>query len=381
MNLAFYIHIPYCVKRCGYCDFNTYTPAELQLTEGLTQISNSYIDLLVKEIEFARNQVGESAIVPSIFFGGGTPSLMEASDIKRVITAISEQFKLDPIAEVTLETNPDTVTKEKLKQFYDAGVNRISFGMQSSVPHVLKTLDRTHNPENLPQVTKWASEVGFKEISVDLIYGTPGESKQDWQQSIDSALALPISHISAYALIVEEGTKLAAQIKRGEIAKPDDDLTAEKYIMADKAFTTAGFNWYELSNWAKPNSQSKHNLAYWLGHNWWGAGPGAHSHINGKRFWNVKHPNLYKQKIQANETVILDSEVLKGSQIESERLMLSIRLPQGVAKNTLNNQQILELTDYVNSGHLDQENWNLGRATLTLDGRLIADRIVREILL
>jgi len=381
VNLAFYIHIPYCVKRCGYCDFNTYTPAELQLTEGLTQISNSYIDLLVKEIEFARNQVGESAIVPSIFFGGGTPSLMEASDIKRVITAISKQFKLDPIAEVTLETNPDTVTKEKLKQFYDAGVNRISFGMQSSVPHVLKTLDRTHNPENLPQVTKWASEVGFKEISVDLIYGTPGESKQDWQQSIDSALALPISHISAYALIVEEGTKLAAQIKRGEIAKPDDDLTAEKYIMADKAFTTAGFNWYELSNWAKPNSQSKHNLAYWLGHNWWGAGPGAHSHINGKRFWNVKHPNLYKQKIQANETVILDSEVLKGSQIESERLMLSIRLPQGLEKNTLNNQQILELTDYVNSGHLDQENWNLGRATLTLDGRLIADRIVREILL
>jgi oxygen-independent coproporphyrinogen-3 oxidase len=381
VNLAFYIHIPYCVKRCGYCDFNTYTPAELQLTEGLTQISNSYIDLLVKEIEFARNQVGESAIVPSIFFGGGTPSLMEASDIKRVITAISKQFKLDPIAEVTLETNPDTVTKEKLKQFYDAGVNRISFGMQSSVPHVLKTLDRTHNPENLPQVTKWATEVGFKEISVDLIYGTPGESKQDWQQSIDSALALPISHISAYALIVEEGTKLAAQIKRGEIAKPDDDLTAEKYIMADKAFTTAGFYWYELSNWAKPNSQSKHNLAYWLGHNWWGAGPGAHSHINGKRFWNVKHPNLYKQKIQANETVILDSEVLKGSQIESERLMLSIRLPQGLEKNTLNNQQILELTDYVNSGHLDQENWNLGRATLTLDGRLIADRIVREILL
>jgi oxygen-independent coproporphyrinogen-3 oxidase len=381
VNLAFYIHIPYCVKRCGYCDFNTYTPAELQLTEGLTQISNSYIDLLVKEIEFARNQVGESAIVPSIFFGGGTPSLMEASDIKRVITAISKQFKLDPIAEVTLETNPDTVTKEKLKQFYDAGVNRISFGMQSSVPHVLKTLDRTHNPENLPQVTKWATEVGFKEISVDLIYGTPGESKQDWQQSIDSALALPISHISAYALIVEDGTKLAAQIKRGEIAKPDDDLTAEKYIMADKAFTTAGFHWYELSNWAKPNSQSKHNLAYWLGHNWWGAGPGAHSHINGKRFWNVKHPNLYKQKIQANETVILDSEVLKDSQIESERLMLSIRLPQGLEKNTLNNQQILELTDYVNSGHLDQENWNLGRATLTLDGRLIADRIVREILL
>ena len=381
VTLSFYVHIPYCIKRCGYCDFNTYTPAELQLTEGLTQISNSYIDLLIKEIEFARNQVGESAKVPSIFFGGGTPSLMEASDIKRVISAISQRFELEPNAEITLETNPDTVTKEKLNQFYDAGVNRISFGMQSSVLHVLKTLDRTHNPENLPQVTKWANEVGFKEISVDLIYGTPGESRQDWQQSIDSALALPITHISAYALIVEEGTKLAAQIKRGEIAKPDDDLTAVKYIMADKAFMAAGFNWYELSNWAKPNSQSKHNLAYWLGHNWWGAGPGAHSHINGKRFWNVKHPNLYKQKIQADETVVFDSEILEGSQIESERLMLSIRLPQGVEKKTLNNQQILELTDYVNSGHLDEENWNLGRATLTLDGRLIADRIVREILL
>lgn len=381
MNLAFYIHIPYCVKRCGYCDFNTYTPAELQLTEGLTQISNSYIDLLIKEIEFAREQVGESAKVPSIFFGGGTPSLMEASDIKRVITAISEQFELEPNAEITLETNPDTVTKEKLKQFYDAGVNRISFGMQSSVLHVLKTLDRTHNPENLPQVTKWANEVGFKEISVDLIYGTPGESRQDWQQSIDSALALPITHISAYALIVEEGTKLAAQIKRGEIAKPDDDLTAEKYIMADKAFTAAGFNWYELSNWAKNESHSKHNLSYWLGENWWGIGPGAHSHLNGERFWNVKHPNSYKEKIELNQLPIADSEILNKNQIESERLMLSIRLTSGIETKSLNEKQLNNLAGYVDSGHLNHSDWQRGRATLTLDGRLIADRIVREILL
>jgi putative oxygen-independent coproporphyrinogen III oxidase len=381
VDLAFYIHIPYCIKRCGYCDFNTYTPSELQITTGLKNITNSYTTLLITEIKSARKQVGERAVVPSIFFGGGTPSLMEAEDVKSIISTIGSEFDLAGDIEITLESNPDTVDKDKLEKFYQAGINRISFGMQSAVPHVLATLDRTHNPDNLYQVTKWASEVGFKEISVDLIYGTPGESKSDWQKSIDAALSLPITHISAYALIIEEGTKLAAQIKRGEVDQVDDDLTAEKYLMADNAFTKFGFNWYELSNWSKVNSESKHNLAYWLGKNWWGAGPGAHSHLNGKRFWNVKHPNLYKQKIDANESPVADSEDLKELQIESERLMLSIRLPSGVEKNTLNEQQILDLSGYVESGHLDKGDWDNGRATLTLDGRLIADRIVREILL
>ena len=381
MDLAFYIHIPYCIKRCGYCDFNTYTPSELQITTGLKNITNSYTTLLITEIKSARKQAGERAVVPSIFFGGGTPSLMEAEDIKSIISTIGSEFDLAGDIEITLESNPDTVDKDKLEKFYQAGINRISFGMQSAVPHVLATLDRTHNPDNLYQVTKWASEVGFKEISVDLIYGTPGESKSDWQKSIDTALSLPITHISAYALIIEEGTKLAAQIKRGEVDQVDDDLTAEKYLMADNAFTNFGFNWYELSNWSKVNSESKHNLAYWLGKNWWGAGPGAHSHLNGKRFWNVKHPNLYKQKIDANESPVADSEDLKELQIESERLMLSIRLPSGVEKNTLNEQQISDLSGYVESGHLDKGDWDNGRATLTLNGRLIADRIVREILL
>ena len=381
MNLAFYIHIPYCVKRCGYCDFNTYTPSELKITEGLAQISNSYIDLLLMEIKAAKVQVGQSANVPSIFFGGGTPSLMQPDDIGRVISTIKSEFTLLPNAEITMECNPDTVTKESLAAFRAIGVNRVSFGMQSAVKHVLATLDRTHNPENLLQVTTWAQEVGFSEISVDLIYGTPGESLADWQTSIDAALALPITHISAYALIVEEGTKLAAQIKRGEVAQVDDDLTAEKYLVADKAFTAAGFEWYELSNWAKSGSLSKHNLAYWLGDNWWGAGPGAHSHLNGKRFWNVKHPNLYKERVLANQSPVADSEVLEELQIESERLMLSLRLPSGVDKQSLNEQQLAELSSYVESGHLDQANWNQGRATLTLDGRLIADRILRQILL
>jgi oxygen-independent coproporphyrinogen-3 oxidase len=380
VNLAFYIHIPYCVKRCGYCDFNTYTPSELKIATGLSEVSNSYIDLLLLEIKQAKAQVG-SASVPSIFFGGGTPSLMEPSDIGRVIDQIKKEFVLNSDAEVTMECNPDTVSKENLAAFRQVGVNRVSFGMQSAVPHVLATLDRTHNPENLLQVTTWAKEVGFSEISVDLIYGTPGETLADWQKSIHAALALPITHISAYALIIEEGTKLAAQIKRGEVAPVDDDLAAEKYLLADKAFTAAGFQWYELSNWAKPDSLSKHNLAYWLGENWWGAGPGAHSHLNGKRFWNVKHPNLYKEKIQSNLSPIADSEVLEEIQIASEKLMLSLRLPSGVEKESLNQDQISDLSDYVESGHLDLLNWNQGRATLTLEGRLIADQILRQILL
>lgn len=381
MNLAFYIHIPYCVKRCGYCDFNTYTPTELKISTGLEQISNSYIDLLLQEIDSVREQIVGEIKVPSIFFGGGTPSLMQPNDIGRVIAKIKNEFDLLSNSEITLECNPDTVTKDSLENFKKVGINRVSFGMQSAVPHVLATLDRTHKPENLAQATTWANEVGISEISVDLIYGTPGESITDWQTSIDSALALPITHISAYALIIEEGTKLAAQIKRGDVPEVDDDLVADKYLIADKAFKEAGFEWYELSNWSKPGSESKHNMAYWNGDNWWGAGPGAHSHLNGKRFWNVKHPNLYKERIQNKQSAVADSEVLKKDQIESERLMLLLRLPSGIEKQTLNQMQLSELSEFVESGHLDRANWNQGRATLTLNGRLIADRILRKILL
>ena len=381
MNLAFYIHIPYCVKRCGYCDFNTYTPAELKISTGLEQISNSYIDLLLQEIDSVREQIVGEIRVPSIFFGGGTPSLMQPNDIGRVISKIKTEFDLPLNSEITLECNPDTVTKDSLENFKKVGINRVSFGMQSAVPHVLATLDRTHKPENLAQATTWANEVGISEISVDLIYGTPGESITDWQTSIDSALALPITHISAYALIIEEGTKLAAQIKRGEVPEVDDDLVADKYLIADKAFKEAGFEWYELSNWSKPGSESKHNMAYWNGDNWWGAGPGAHSHLDGKRFWNVKHPNLYKERIQNKQSAVADSEVLRKDQIESERLMLLLRLPSGIEKQTLNQIQLSELSEFVESGHLDRANWNQGRASLTLNGRLIADRILRKILL
>lgn len=381
MKLAFYIHVPYCSKRCGYCDFNTYTPTELKISTGLNQISNSYIDLVIKEIELAKFKIKEPVEVSSIFFGGGTPSLMEPVDLVRVITKIKTDFGISSNAEITLEVNPDSVDRDKLELFFEIGINRLSIGMQSAVSKVLKILDRTHNPENVSKVVNWATDIGFKQISVDLIYGTPGESKEDWQQSIDAALALPISHISAYALIVEPGTKLAAQIKRGEMAELDDDLTAEKYLMADQAFTNAGFYWYELSNWAKDNSKSRHNLSYWLGDNWLGIGPGAHSHIDGERYWNVKHPTLYKEKIEKGQLPIADSEILDSNQIESERLMLSIRLTSGIETKSLNMKQITDLSGYVESGHLNHSDWQQGRATLTLNGRLIADRIVREILL
>ena len=379
-NLAFYVHIPYCVRRCGYCDFNTYTPAELSISNDLSETSRSYIDLLIKELEFAR-QSTDAATVPTIFFGGGTPTLMESSDLGRVITAISSSYELAPDAEITTEANPDTVTKEKLAGLREAGFNRISFGMQSAVPHVLKSLDRTHNPENVLKATTWAREVGFNEVSVDLIYGTAGESLSDWELTIDTALSLPISHISAYALIVESGTKLGAQVKRGEVTMPDDDETADKYLLADEKFIQAGFDWYELSNWSKPGSECRHNLAYWNGDNWWGLGAGAHSHVDGRRFWNVKHPAAYTQKVVESGNPMHDQEILTPEEARSEEIMLQIRLASGLSRNALSESEGKSLPTFLADGYLLPEAWENGHIVLSKTGRLMADRIVREILL
>lgn len=379
-TLAFYVHIPYCVRRCGYCDFNTYTPSELSISNDFSGTSRSYIELLLREIEFAR-ETSTASTVPTIFFGGGTPTLMAAADLGRVISLIGEHFELKSDAEITTEANPDTVTKSKLAELREVGFNRISFGMQSAVPHVLAALDRTHNPENIFKATEWAREVGFTEISVDLIYGTAGESVQDWEVSVDTALSLPITHISAYALIVENGTKLGAQVKRGEVVMPDDDQTADKYLLADEKFTAAGFDWYELSNWSRPGSQSRHNLAYWNGDNWWGAGAGAHSHIDGRRFWNVKHPAAYTQKVLEAGNPMQEEEILTVEQARSEEIMLQIRLATGIARATLSEREESSLSDFLNGGYLVRESWERGSVVLSKTGRLIADRIVREILL
>jgi oxygen-independent coproporphyrinogen-3 oxidase len=378
--LSFYIHIPYCIKRCGYCDFNTYTPAELKVESTLSEVSQGYIDLLIKEIEMAR-EFSDATHVPTIFFGGGTPSLMEPEDLGRVIAAIATKFKLSADCEITMEANPDSLTKERLQGYIGAGINRLSIGMQSAVPHVLKVLDRTHNPENIEKVVTWAREVGFAEISIDLIYGTPGESIADWEASVDAALALNTTHISAYALIVEQGTKLAAQVRRGEITIPDDDETADKYIIADNKFNAAGLKWYEVSNWSKTGSPCRHNVAYWQGANWWGAGPGAHSHIDGRRWWNVKHPTAYRERIENSLAPLQEQEILTPEEKFREEIMLLIRLPGGLKREVFDKAQIASVEGYVASGDIDPKDWDLGVLTLTQQGRLIADRIVRDLVL
>ena len=369
--LSFYVHIPYCIKRCGYCDFNTYTPSELQDGATLEIVSNDYIDAVLRELEAAPKDV-----VPTIFFGGGTPSLLPADDLGRVITAIKARNGLTADCEVTLEANPDSVTAEKLAHYLEVGFNRISFGMQSAKPHVLAALDRTHNPANVEKAISMARVAGFKSISVDLIYGTPGESLDDWQETVSAALALDIDHISAYALIVETGTKLAAQIKRGDLTMPNDDLMADMYLLVDQMCEEAGLTWYELSNWSKPGHECRHNIAYWQNKNWWGLGPGAHSHVDGKRFWNLKHPTTYKQKLFAGESPILESEQLTAEQMNDEGILLGIRMREGLEIALLQPHALEVLAEYRHNGFVEI---NEDRVLLTPTGRLIADRIVREI--
>ncbi len=375
--LSFYIHIPYCLKRCGYCDFNTYTPSELRSGGDLASVSDGYIDLLIQECVFTP----DASSIPTIFFGGGTPTLMEPADLGRLLGHLESRFGFAKDIEITIEANPDTVTEEKLLQLRHVGINRVSFGMQSSNPKVLQILDRTHNPENVFKATEWARSAGFEHVSVDLIYGSPSETMADWQSSVETALALPIDHISAYALIVEEGTKLAGQVRRGEVVMPDEDEAADKYLLVDELASAAGFSWYELSNWSKPGGECRHNIAYWHGKNWWGLGPGAHSHLDGRRWWNVKHPNAYREKLSLGQSPLHGEEVLTVEESEEERLMLNIRLPLGLPLESLSTLQVQALAPYLESGHIDASSWDGGRVTLTRSGRLIADRIVREILL
>lgn len=377
-DLSFYVHIPYCVKRCGYCDFNTYTPSELREGGTLDTVSGDYIDAVLREIDAAHIQV-PSASVPTIFFGGGTPSLLPPRDLGRVISAIKEKWNLAPDAEITLEANPDSVDAAKLVELCAAGFNRISFGMQSAVPHVLQVLDRTHKPENIAKVVRAAREAGFESISLDLIYGTPGETLDDFRTSVTTALELGVDHLSAYALIVETGTRLAAQMKRGELSMPNDDLMADMYLLVDQLCEKAGLSWYELSNWSKPNHESRHNVAYWRNANWWGLGPGAHSHLDGVRWWNVKHPTAYKKALFEGQTSIQDREELTTQQKSDEAIMLSIRMRDGISLADLSEAQREKVAPYRETGHVDSARWEEGSLQLTPNGRLIADRIVREL--
>jgi oxygen-independent coproporphyrinogen-3 oxidase len=372
--LSFYVHVPFCSVRCGYCDFNTYTATELG--GGASQAS--YADTAVEEVRLARRVLGDvDAPVSTVFLGGGTPTLLPPADLVRVLHAIRDEFGLAADAEVTTESNPDSVDEAALAALRDGGFTRVSFGMQSAVPHVLQVLDRTHDPRRVPRVVEWARAAGFDEVSLDLIYGTPGESLDDWRTSLESALACEPDHLSAYALIVEDGTALARQVRRGDVPMPDDDDLADKYLLADDLLTAAGLDWYEVSNWARrPESACRHNLAYWRGTDWWGVGPGAHSHVGGVRWWNVKHPTAYAARLREGAGPALAREVLDAETRRVERVLLETRLRDGLATDVLDEAGRAAVPGLVARGLLEHGD----PLVLTREGRLLADAVVRDLL-
>ena len=374
-----YVHVPYCRVRCGYCDFNTYTASELGGTSRA-----EYAAQAETEISFGGEVLRRAGLperdASTVFFGGGTPTLLPAADLVRMLDRIRSVWGLAPGAEITTEANPDSVDSAYLNTLADAGFTRVSFGMQSAVPSVLATLDRTHAPERVPLVVEWARSAGLQ-VSVDLIYGTPGETIDDWTRSVEAALELAPDHLSAYALIVEAGTKLAARIRRGEIVAPDDDLHAEMYELADDRFTAAGYSWYEISNWSTSDAtRSRHNLSYWTGSDWWGVGPGAHSHAGGVRWWNVKHPRAYAERIAAGVSPAYAREILDDEARRSERVLLETRIANGLPTDVLQPDERRAIPELIAAGLLDGRAAIRGRVTPTRRGRLLADTVVQRLL-
>ncbi|GGO78780.1 radical SAM family heme chaperone HemW [Nocardioides deserti] len=375
---GFYVHVPFCTVRCGYCDFNTYTAEELT-RDGHTVSRTSYAASAVAEVRRARRVLGDRDLpVETVFLGGGTPTLLGPEDLGSVLAAIDEEFGLVPGAEVTTEANPDSVDLRYLDGLRAAGFTRVSVGMQSAVPHVLRVLDRTHDPLRVPAVVEWARAAGFDQVSLDLIYGTPGESLADWATSLDAALAAGPDHVSAYALIVEEGTALARQVRRGEVPMPDDDDLADKYLLADEQMTAAGLGWYEVSNWSRDRAaRCRHNELYWTGADWWGVGPGAHSHVGGTRWWNVKHPAAYADRLAAGRSPAHAREVLTAEDRRVERVLLELRLADGLDRAVLDEVGNAAVPGLVDRGLLEER---AGPLVLTRDGRLLADAVVRDLL-
>jgi oxygen-independent coproporphyrinogen-3 oxidase len=372
-----YVHVPFCQTRCGYCDFNTYTAAEL----GGGATRESYAGQAAAEIRFARKVLGPDAPqAATVFLGGGTPTLLPPAQLAGILTAIDGEFGLAPECEVTVEANPETVDEASLAALRAAGVTRISLGMQSAVPHVLAVLDRVHQPGRPAQCARWARAAGFEHVSLDLIYGTPGESDVDWRESLEAALAAGPDHISAYALIVEDGTRLAARIKRGEVQPPDDDAIADRYLAADDLLAAAGLHWYEISNWAAgPAARCRHNLLYWTSGNWWGVGPGAHSHVGGTRWWNVRHPSAYTARVSAGESPAQAREILTERQSHLERILLLTRLSWGCPVAELDQAGAEAARAAVADGLAEREAYQEGRVVLTRRGRLLADAVVRDL--
>jgi len=382
-DFGVYLHVPFCRVRCGYCDFNTYTATELG--GGASQAQ--YADTALREIDLAADVLARAGVadrpVSTVFVGGGTPTLLPVAHLVAMLAHVHATWDLAPGAEVTTEANPDSVTPQSLAALAEAGFTRVSFGMQSAVRHVLATLDRTHDPERLPDVVRWARDAGLQ-VSVDLIYGTPGESLADWRTSLEAAVALEPDHVSAYALVVEPGTKMATRVRRGELPMPDDDDAAAKYEVADDVLTRAGLSWYEVSNFARtPDHACRHNLAYWRGADWWGIGPGAHSHVGGVRWWNVKHPRAYAQRLEQGMSPGAGREVLDEDARELERVMLGVRLAEGLelapGTGRVPEHRRETVAGLIAEGLVDMTAAREGRIVLTRRGRLLADTVVRAL--
>jgi putative oxygen-independent coproporphyrinogen III oxidase len=384
---AIYVHVPFCTTRCGYCDFNTYTAAELGTPGGTSVSAGTYPALAIAEIGFARKVLGATDVpVSTVFFGGGTPTLLPPAAFGAILRAIDAEFGLLPGAEITTEANPESVGPAHLSELRAQGITRVSFGMQSAVPGVLATLDRVHRPGRPTQCAAWARAAGFEHVSLDLIYGTPGESAADWRCSLDTAVAAEPDHVSAYALTVEPGTRLAARVRRGELPATDDDVLADRYLVADEVLTAAGLGWYEISNWAAGNgaepsgpSRCAHNMLYWTGGDWWGIGPGAHSHVGGTRWWNVRHPAAYGSRIAAGHSPGQAREILTEPERQLERVMLGIRLAQGWPVAMLGPAGRRNAGSVVADGLADPDAYAQGRIRLTRRGRLLADVAARAL--
>ncbi|CAB0563996.1 coproporphyrinogen III oxidase [Corynebacterium diphtheriae] len=371
-SFGVYVHVPFCSSRCGYCDFNTYTPGEL----GGTASPESYLDALEKELELAAAS-GTTRPATTVFIGGGTPSMLGASGLTRVLSAVRNTIGIAPGAEVTTESNPETTSPEFFSELLDAGYNRISLGMQSASSSVLRVLERKHTPGRAFDAALEAMNAGFLHVNLDMIYGTPTETDDDVRLTLERALDTGVDHISAYSLIVEDGTAMARKVRKGQLPPPNEDVYADRYGLIDTALRAQGFDWYEVSNWAKPGGECQHNLGYWLDGDWWGAGPGAHSHIASRRFFNVKHPSTYAQHLADGQLPIKEEELLDSTERHEESVMLGLRLRQGLELSRFTEAERAVIEKYVGLKLLHIYD---GRVASTLQGRLLIDGIIADIL-